>query len=186
MAQQKSELKPCLFKASCSGGTFGLGVGGLQNVEGKRDQLSTAFGPGVLGPLGRQTGPSLHFKRTYVTIHLASQFHREIPNRFEPFHALRIRCLQVLGQLSQNVAVPNNCGQLIDDMVREDARRRRTLSLVNSHMILTFARTARTAASSLPVEKSTPSTTSSAPQPTQNERRQLDQPATRRQMALTE
>jgi hypothetical protein len=115
-----------------------------------------------------------------VTIHLAGQFHREIANRFEPFHALRIRRLQVVGQLSQNVAVPNNCGQLIDDMVGEDARRRRTLSLVNSHMILTFARTARTAASSLPMEMSTPGTTNSAPQPTENKKRQLDHPATQR------
>jgi hypothetical protein len=57
-----------------------------------------------------------------MTVHLAGEFHGEIPNRIEPFQALRIRHLQVVGQLPQNVAVPNDCGQLIDDMVRENAR----------------------------------------------------------------
>lgn len=93
---QKSELKRCPFKASCSGGRLSV-----WELEGYKVSKESAINSQLLSglysrPFGPANRPGLNFKRTYVTIHLAGEFHREIPNRFEPFHALRIRRLQVL------------------------------------------------------------------------------------------
>jgi hypothetical protein len=103
---------------------------------------------------------ALRFERAHVTVQPFCKFHRSMPNGCEPCHAFWISS-QFFGSSHKNVAVPNNRGQLVEDMVGERALRHGALPRLG-HIPLLSLPTERSIRTSVLLAKCMSCTTSSS------------------------